>query len=381
MGKHRQIKVLICPLNWGLGHASRVTQVIKYLLEAGAEVVIAADGPPAALLQSFFPEVNHIHFKSCNVKYSVGNSQIFKILFQFPCFMWRRFKDHERLKRIIGDNKIDLVISDNRPGLWNNEAYTVYVTHQVMVKLPGLLAVFERAVSFLHRNLEIRHYDECWIPDVPGMPNLSGDLSHKYKIPKNASFIGLLSRFASSSNSAEDSNNTAACNTDLLILLSGPEPQRTELEKILSHQVSRLPVQCTVIRGLPGESRMLSGFRNINSLNHTDDDTFRYLVAKSKYVICRAGYSTLMDLVALEKKAIIVPTPGQTEQEYLAGYLSGSGMFLPVKQDEINLAEQLVVLEKMNNRQVLDHLYFMPVEKIVQTIKKAALKAKKQNQG
>ncbi len=377
MSNHRKISVLVCPLNWGLGHAARTTQVIKHLLAVDAEVVIAADGGPAALLKSFFPDVTHINLKSYNIKYSAGKTQLLKLFFQIPGFLLRRSRDHNYLKRLIKENKIDLVISDNRPGLWNKSVYSVYITHQIMVKLPGIWKVFERAVSFLHRYIEIRHYDECWIPDVPGFPDLSGDLSHRYKLPPNAFFTGLLSRFTPVFNTTEDEIHASGDRDDLLILLSGPEPQRTMLEKILAYQVSQLSMSCVIIRGLPHEAELSAGYPNITYFNHTDDHTFRSLVIRSKYVICRAGYSTLMDLIALKKTALIIPTPGQTEQEYLAEYLSKSGLFFTMKQDEINLAEQLSLLDQSTSRSAWDSLYFMPPEQINDTVKKAALKAEK----
>ena len=185
----------MAPLNWGLGHATRCVPIIRGLIEQEHEVVIAADGYPLRFLRREFPHLEWVEFEGLKVEYADGESQVGAMLRQLPGFLRGIWREHKELKRIVEAYNIDVVVSDNRFGLWCRDAYSVYMTHQLMVKMPRGLQWMERCVWRLHRWF-IKHYDECWVPDVEGEDNLSGDLSHKYPLPNNTRFIGPLSRFS-----------------------------------------------------------------------------------------------------------------------------------------------------------------------------------------
>ncbi|MGC3977284.1 MAG: hypothetical protein QM751_03030 [Paludibacteraceae bacterium] len=188
-------KILICPLDWGLGHASRCVPIIYEELQKGNEVVVASDGFPLAFLRQQFPELRFIEFSSYPVKYSKGNSQFWAML-RFLPQLYREIKhEHSWLEKFLQKEHFDVVISDNRFGLWNKNVHSVYITHQIMVKMPRLIRFLEPFGYRLHKRV-VDKYDECWIPDIEENGGLSGDLSHKYPLPKNAKFIGLLSRFS-----------------------------------------------------------------------------------------------------------------------------------------------------------------------------------------
>ena len=228
-------RVLVAPLNWGLGHAARCVPIIRELLSQKCEVVIAADGYPLRFLRQEFPHLEWVEFKGLQVEYSDGQSQVGAMLRQLPQFLRDILREHKELKKIVERYDIDVVVSDNRFGLWCKSVHSVYMTHQLMVKMPRGLQWMEWAVWRFHRWF-IKHYDECWVPDIEGDGNLSGALSHKYPILKNTKFIGPLSRFSVEGIEWEDVRVEAEAldlkeKYDVVAVLSGPEPHRTNLEK------------------------------------------------------------------------------------------------------------------------------------------------------
>ena len=206
-----------------------------------------------------------------------------------------------------------------------------------MIKLPRQFRFFERLFYKLHKFI-IQKYDECRIPDIENEPNLSGDLSHKYPLPRNAKFIGYLSRF---SNLNIEKKNSAY---DVICILSGPENQRTIFENILIKQLKTLKYRALIIRGKPNEQETKKSINNITFINHIEPSKFAEHIISTKHIICRAGYSTIMDFVTLKKTALLVPTPGQTEQEYLAKLMSEKKLFSIVEQKNLNIEKDLKLL-------------------------------------
>lgn len=185
------MKVLVCPLNWGLGHATRCVPLIQKLIHKGHEVVIAADGHPLHLLKEIFPHVRFIESASYKITYNKGKSQVTAMLRSIPTILIGIIKEHRWLKQLNKQEQFEQVISDNRFGLWNKHIHSIYMTHQLMIKMPPLLKLMEPIVWLCHRFL-INRYDQCFVPDNQGENNLSGDLSHLYPLPQNVQFIGPL---------------------------------------------------------------------------------------------------------------------------------------------------------------------------------------------
>jgi len=327
-------RVLVCPLDWGLGHASRMIPVIKRLLEHKNDVIIAADKLPLNLLKEEFPFLEFIRLSSYNIRYSQGKSQVFSILFQVPKLLREIIREHKKVREIIRYKNIDFVISDNRFGCWTKKTKSVYVTHQLMVKMPKGLKVLEYPGFLIHRWF-INKYDECWIPDFEGENNLSGDLSHRFKLSQNTSFIGPLSRFEGFVADLDKEKHV------VVSILSGPEPQRTIFEENISDQLKGKDFSVLIVRGRPGDNEKDS-LDNISFVNHLSTNELGNAIANADLVICRSGYSSIMDLVALNKKAILIPTPGQTEQEYLAEHLKNNGLFEMIKQSELESLKPLI---------------------------------------
>jgi len=323
--------VFICPLDWGLGHASRMIPVIDRYISGGYHVILGGSGKSGELLKATFPVIPFIVLPSPEIKYSgKGLFPVLSLLWQIPAMMLSAYSEHQHIKKIVNQYHVDIIISDNRYGLYCKTVYNIFVTHQISPVLP---VMFKWAEYLLYRLLRIaiQQYDECWIPDFSGADNLTGKLSHRFKLPRNARFIGILSRF--SKNSAQDTLNPGY---KLVVILSGPQPQLSAFTQRIMEQACQLELKTLIIAGL---QQIQSFSPQITVVPHLEISEFKNALIHADVVVCRAGYSGIMDLFTLRKSAIIVPTPGQTEQQYLAEYLSEKGFFTYVKQSQLALNE------------------------------------------
>ncbi len=335
---HTRQRILIAPLDWGLGHATRCIPIIRLLVKKNAEVIIAADGRPLELLKREFAELEFIRLKGYAITYPKKGGMIWKMFFSIPRILVGINTEHKALKKIIKEKSIDVVISDNRFGLWNKEVKSIFITHQLMIKSPF-------AEKLLHR-INIRYinkFTECWIPDTEGANNLSGDLSHKYPLPTNAFFVGALSRFASPLTLSKGEGTIGE--NDIMAIISGPEPQRTVFEKIILVQLLKINLKVLIVCGKTEEQKNVNLKQNVKIVNHLSSDEMQEALLNSKIIIARSGYSTIMDLATLGKKVIFIPTPGQTEQEYLAEELKQKKIAIYQKQSEFNLEQALLESE------------------------------------
>jgi len=330
------MKILISPLDWGLGHATRCIPIIRYLLEKKCEVLIGADGRPFQLLKKEFPTLEFIRMPGYEIYYPENGSMPLKIAAQIPKIVFRIRREHRHLRQLIVDKKIDAVISDNRFGLWSRKIPCVFITHQIMVKSPF-------GEAFIHRlnKKHISNFSECWIPDSEGENNLSGDLAHGYSLPENAKYIGMLSRFTNT-----DTRFLTKAPNDILVILSGPEPQRTVFENKILEQVSSLKGKTLIVRGITENSERKKISDNIEMVSYQTSAELEKEISSAKIVLSRPGYSTIMDLTVFGKKAIFVPTPGQTEQEYLAELLMKRKIAYSVSQKNFDLQIALKETDK-----------------------------------
>jgi hypothetical protein len=306
------MKILVCPLNWGLGHATRCVPIIRKLVAEGHGPVVVADGFPLSFLKQEFPALRFIEFPSYKVSYAAGKSQVSAIIFNLPNIIKGIVGEHIWLRRLLQSEHFDQVISDNRFGMWSKHVHSIYITHQLMVKMPVNLKFLESLVHRIHKAF-IKRYDECWIPDRAENGGLSGDLAHKYPLPRNSKFIGTLSRF--------HALESIIPNTDfeVVAVISGLEPQRTILENQLLLKYKNRSEKMLIVRGQPQNDNYQRHIGNITLVPHLPDAELAAVLIGAKKIICRSGYSSIMDLDALKclQKAELIPTPGQTEQEYL----------------------------------------------------------------
>ncbi|SDS19055.1 conserved hypothetical protein [Gramella sp. MAR_2010_147] len=317
---------MVATLNWGLGHSARCIPIIKHLQLNNFEPIVASDGEALKLLKKEFPHLIHIELPSYNIQYTKKGYYLkWKMIMDSPMIL-KAIKAEKNLTReIVKDYDIKGIISDNRFGVRNELLKTnIFITHQLNV-LSGNTTFLS---SYLNQQY-ISKFDECWVPDVEGEKNLSGILGHLKKKPENVKYIGPLSRL--------EKLETPEL-YDFLILLSGPEPQRSILESILLKEFRNSKAQILLIRGFFSEDSLEFTNPNINIKNHLFGEALEEAINASKYVISRSGYTSIMDLAKLDKKAFFIPTPGQKEQEYLAKRLNQLGIAPYCKQRDFNLS-------------------------------------------
>ncbi len=329
-------KILVAPLDWGLGHATRDIPIIQALLHAGYEVLIAAEGAQASILQNEFSQITILPLKGYHVHYSKSKwGFLFTILRQLPRISKTIRTEHAWLDTMIEKHQIDLVITDNRFGLYSSKIPCLFITHQLTVKAPfKWLEYLIQKVNYRF----INRFTACWVPDMAGAVHAAGILSHPSLLPKiPVHYLGLISRFQLS---------IEAIKYDYCILLSGPEPQRTLLENKLLKDLHLINAKILFLRGMPGTTALPAIPSNVEIHNHLPTNALQKAIGASDYIICRGGYTSLMELFALKKKMLLIPTPGQTEQEYLAEILMKQHACLTVPQSAFALEEHLPLLQK-----------------------------------
>lgn len=340
------LKVLVAPLDWGLGHATRCIPVIKELINQDCTVIIAAGGRQKTLLQEEFPSLRVVEIPGYHIKYGKNRAlTIFRLLVSTPKILIRVKQENRWLRRFSRAEQPDLVVSDNRYGLHRRGIICVFITHQLAIKSPfGALA--DRLLQKINYSA-LRHFTCCWVPDITGVNSLAGNLSHPRKMPSIPTrYIGWLSRFGLGMGVEENAGTMGTqektvIDYDLLVLLSGPEPQRTILENLLLEQMAGCRYRVVVVRGLPGGGKPLKFTSAFPVHDHLSAAALGALIRRSEVVLSRSGYSTMMELAQLRKKAIYIPTPGQTEQEYLGKYLMEKGLAICLEQREFSLEDAL----------------------------------------
>ena len=329
--------VLIAPLDWGLGHATRCVPIISHLIKSGCKVVIATEGVQQNLLKREFPDLQFIHLKGYHIQYAKRKRWFsLKIMLQLPK-IWRSIKKEKSwLDHYLQHSPVDMIISDNRYGLYHQKIPCVIMTHQLQIKAPFALA--EKLMQLVHYNM-LKNFTACWVPDTKGEPNIAGTLSHPKTLPSiPVSYIGPLSRFNESKQVTKD--------VFLLIVLSGPEPQRSILENLLISQLKTFPKKVLLVRGLPENAETIKVNSNITVKNHLTAIELESAFLRAEYIVSRSGYTTIMDIIKLKKKAVLIPTPGQTEQEYLADHLHKQGWCMSSKQENLNILKLIEEVEK-----------------------------------
>ncbi|MGJ8591880.1 MAG: glycosyltransferase [Aquaticitalea sp.] len=323
-------KILVAPLNWGLGHATRCIPIINALIDTNFEPIIASDGIALALLKKEFPNVLHIELPAYDITYSKkGHFLKLKLLKDAPKVMNAMMAEKKATAQIIETYKIDGIISDNRLGVHSTHVPSVFMTHQLQV-LSGNTTWLS---TKMHQKI-IKRFDECWVPDNVGSPNLSGELGHA--IPKNivVKHIGPLSRFK---------KTDCKIRYDIMVLLSGPEPQRTLLENILWEKFKNYTGTLLFVKGVIEKEQVMEQRGSITIYNYLMGTQLETALNESELIISRSGYTTIMDLATLGKKAFFIPTPGQFEQEYLAKRLMQNKNVPYCKQNDFYLEKLKIV--------------------------------------
>ena len=329
------MKILIAPLNWGLGHASRCVPLIHRLLDDGHEVVIGGDGMSFTLLRKHFPKLRYVYLAPLDLHYSRSGNQTWAMLKAIPQLLLWRNKDRLMLKAILQEEHFDQVISDNRPGLYNKQVECIYITHQLQIRLTKTWQWAEAMASRIHARMYTR-FNKVWIPDYEDINHsLAGELSHPSNLRLSRKktefqYIGPLSRFHS-----PITHKPSPINYEVVAVLSGLEPQRTLLEQELIERYSGKEERVLIVQGLVNHPNTRIKRGNLTIVPSMADAELVPALLNARHIIARSGYSTIMDLEALGLLSVgnnkpspvhieLIPTPGQPEQEYLAVWLKNA---------------------------------------------------------
>jgi len=331
----KKITVLASMLDWGLGHTTRSIPILKEFVNQLFTLIVAGTQSQISLLKKEIPQANYVFLEGYKIRYSSGKFSFFlKILGQMPKILFRIFQENNWVKAFINQHPVDIIYSDNRPGFRNKRIYSLYLSHQLTIKTGNTL--LSKVATAIHRFF-INRFNECWIPDDQNN-RIAGKLSEYPKSDIKVNYIGLLSRFYKIDMGKK---------YNLCVILSGPEPQRTILEKIIINQLKSTAYKTLILRGLPSENTINTNITpNIISFNHLSTNDLNKIISESEIVICRSGYSSIMDLISMGSKAILIPTPGQGEQEYLAKYLSEKKYFISANQDNFSLIKCVEQINK-----------------------------------
>lgn len=339
-------RILIAPLNWGLGHATRCIPVIQSLLNQGAEVFLASDGAAFQLLKAEFPQLPAFQLPSYRITYSSGN-MVYNMAKKLPRILFAIRAEQWETQRLVHKLGIHAIISDNRYGCFCPGVFNVMITHQLHLRIPG--TGLQWAINRL-LHLAFQKFDAIWVPDAETPPGLAGTLAHGKSPHKHIQYTGILSRMQKMDLELE---------YDLAVVLSGPEPQRTWLEQRLLEQLIQLPCKSILIRGKTHMKEHYFAADHVEIASYLTSNALNKVLAASKRIVCRSGYSSIMDLVLLGKKALLIPTPGQTEQEYLAELLVETNICAVQKQENIDLE---IALNQIDQTLGFDTLQFNPYQ-------------------
>lgn len=333
----KQVRILLAPLDWGLGHVTRCVPIIQHLQFLGHQVVFAGNGQQQNYIKSVFKKIECINLDGYNVQYARSKMGLIpKIIAQIPRFKKCIKAEHLWLQNIIKTHKIDAVISDNRYGLYTTQVPCILMTHQLQIR-SGLSVHLDKVLLKIHYRF-IEKFNACWVVDVAEDDGLSGALAHPTILPKiKTEYIGLLSQCAGniSRKKTEDAEI-------ILVLLSGVEPQRSMLSDILWKKALKSDKHFIYVEGTDAAQNPSVIPEHISYHKRLSEKELVMAIEAADYVICRSGYSTLMDLLALGKKAILIPTPGQTEQEYLASLMHRKKIFMMAKQHKFDIQTSLL---------------------------------------
>lgn len=381
-------RILVAPLNWGLGHVARCIPLIQALQRMGAEVLLASDGGALRLLKAEFPRLPAFELPSYRIRYESPN-MVRNIAWQLPRIFYAVRAEQWATEKLVYEQGIQGIISDNRYGCFSPRVNSVLLSHQLHLRVPNRFLEWtaNRALQ-----LALGKFNAIWVPDVTEEPNLSGELSHgEQQVHPHIRFIGPLSRlqpvpftppvakdsvhehsFATDRPSPETGDaNQRTSEYDVAVVLSGPEPQRTYLEQRLLEQAMSLPQKFIFIQGITKAKEHHYVAENVEMVSYLTSRELNEILLASEIIVCRSGYSSIMDLAALGKKALLIPTPGQTEQEYLADYFARQNTLLVQKQEEIDLEtglEKVVETTGFLNGQFKNEDFHTQLEQWVHTL-------------
>ena len=330
--------VLIAPLDWGLGHATRCIPIIAALQALGFRVTIATDGPHEYILREAFPTLTFLKLKGYGIRYSKkAKGFAFKMLIQVPRILYNIVREFWWLHKTNRHQQFDLIISDNRLGFFHLNTPSIFITHQLNLQTPFKWAT--NLLQWMQYTWFRFFFTMVWVPDMEGDQNLSGILGNPVRKPKiPVWYMNCLSRLKDFIPNEGQEQKPALL---FLGIVSGPEPQRTLFQEILWKEGLQLQQPFQIIAGT-ADRPLNSTVSDLGSiLPHLAGPDLAKAIQNAGYIVSRGGYTSLMELIPFGKKLILVPTPGQTEQEYLAKRWHENGWAIAYDQTVFNLSAAL----------------------------------------
>jgi uncharacterized protein (TIGR00661 family) len=325
-------RVFYAVLNMGLGHASRSLPIIQHFADQGWELYIGSSGRSLQFLKYEISQAKYFELPDYNLQYTRKGVSLILLLSQLPALFRKIRIENELTSQLVRENRIDMIISDHRYGCYHSDIPSIFLSHQLRFITPKMLRPLEFTGIWFNQYFH-KKYSAILIPDKKKKNEglLSGRLSNIRK-SSDLHFCGPLSSIQ---------KKVAPEDIDILISVSGPEPQRTIFEKTVLSQVKNIPGKKVIVLGKPEDNNREVVSDQLVIYNFASRKVMLELFNRSKLIVSRSGYSTLMELVELQKKALFVPTPGQTEQLYLAKRLEKLGYFYYSPQNKLDLAEQI----------------------------------------
>jgi len=344
------LKVLIAPLDWGLGHATRCVPIIREFLRQGAVVEIAVVKANAAFFREAFPLLRQRLAPSYNIVYPKHGYNMGLWLAKNGNHLNKVIRfEHQFAEEMVERHHYDILVSDNRFGFYSHKAKSIYMTHQRRIAFPKMLAAAE-SLGILWHNSVMRHFDEVWVPDVPEMPGYAGSMSHVRFCPRPVKYVGLLSRFSDMPHAANPSQDESIQESfsdsyKFVAVVSGVEPARGRFEKRLADIFGSIPGRHAIIQGRPAVGYRTRVEGNVEYYSHLPDEQFAHMVKSAEWIVSRGGYSTVMDMAVLGAKCVFIPTPGQYEQEVLARNLDRSKHAAYIAENELDRDSLMAAIE------------------------------------
>lgn len=325
----KKVTVLIAPLDWGLGHSTRCLPIVKAFMQLECNVLLACNSKQKEIFADECPGITIIPLDGYHLSYGKSRiGTILSIIGQLPKILTKIKQEKTWLDTMVDTLNPDIIISDNRFGFWHARVRSIFITHQLHIRT-GLGRLANWMVR-LWNYRQINHFSECWVPDFDDTHALAGSLAHPPNMPDiPVKYIGPLSRFEACGPPAE--------RIPLLIILSGPEPQRSIFESLLLKQLQGIKQRTILVRGVPETEQLPHTNDEVRVLNFAGKKKLNQLICRADLVCCRAGYTSIMDLIKLRKKCILIPTPGQAEQEYLGQFMHQRQLAYVITQRKFNL--------------------------------------------
>ncbi len=326
-------RIYFAVLNMGLGHAARTLPIIKKFKQKNWEILVGCNGRALKFLKNELPTVKFISTPDYKIEYSKKNYLLLKLFFQLPYIFKKIHEEHLICEKVVTDFSPDIIFSDNCFGVYHKKVPSFFLSHQISFALPRFFKFFKFLPTYFNK-YHHKKFNRIIIPDFceDNFGLLSGELSQNIKTENKYMYCGILSSIKKQK-TPED--------IDLFISISGPEPQRTILEKLIMAQIENLSGNVVIVLGKSEKIEQIFESSKLKIYSHLSRQDLENIINRAKLIISRPGYSTIMELVELGKKALLIPTPGQTEQFYLAQRVTDKKWFFCVDQNKLDLVRDI----------------------------------------